>query len=239
MTVEEYLSSFDPSTLVSGGTLAPIGVPSVQMGPDGAPVPFAADGVEPRFFDGDEWGPAAMTREDRARLQRLMVGAGIIPRGAEYRLGVWDDISRQAYKSVLASANASGMNPQQVISEWANATVENKPRPDPYLAPDLTSIKQDIKGVFRQRLGRDVTDGELGPLVSEALSLDRQAYDTAVTNAQAESGTQFDAGARFEDYLSERYRPEIERKEGIIDLAAQRDNLLGNIFTMDSMIGAA
>lgn len=239
MTVEEYLSSFDPSTLVSGGTLAPIGVPALQAGPDGQPVPFTANGVEPKWIEGDELGPAALTREDRARLQRAMASAGIIPKGAEYRLGVWDDISRQAYKSVLAQANASGMSPGQVIGEWANASVENKPQPDPYLAPDLTSIRSDIKGVFRQRLGRDVTDGELGPLVSEALSLDRQAYDTAVSNAQAEGGTQFDASARFEDYLSERYRPEIERKEGIIDLAAQRDNLLGNIFSMDSMIGTA
>lgn len=236
MTVEEYLASFDPSTLTSGGTLAPIGVPDVQM-TGGQPVPFEANGVAPRYFEGDDWGPAAMTREDRARLQRLMAAAGIIPKGAEYRLGVWDDVSRAAYRSVLAQANASGMSPKQVIGEWANAEVENKPAPQPYLAPDPASLRSDVKSLFESRIGRKVTDDELPTLVGEALALDRQGYDTSVANAQAGSGQQFDAGARFEDYLETRYRPEIERREGMLDMAQQREGLMANVFALDQYVG--
>lgn len=221
----------------SGGTanLDPIGVPGVVRVGDEA-VPFEANGVAPRYFEGDDWMPAAMGPEDRARLQRLMAAAGIIPKGAEYREGVWDDVSRAAYRTVLAQANASGMNPQQVISEWANAQVTNKPDVKPYLSPDLTAIKADIKSVFRKRLGRDLTDGELPALVNEALTLDRAAYDNAVATTESGTGSQFDAAARFESYLEDRYKPEIQRVEGMVDVQTNREHLLGSIFAMDGAI---
>lgn len=232
--VQEYLDSFDPSQFQTG-TLSPIGVPEMIRTPGGDVLPFEANGVEPRYFEGDDWAPAAMSPEDRARLQRLMASAGIIPRGAEYREGLWDDTSRAAYRDVLTQANASGMTPQQVIAEWANSSTVNRAAANPYLAPDLASIQSDIKAVFRKRLGRDLTDGELPALVSEALSLDRQAYDTnsAITEA---GGTQFDPAARFEDYLSDQYKPEIQRVEGMTELRTNTENLMGSIFQMDQAI---
>ncbi len=232
-TLEELLAGGPPT---GGSQLPPIGVPQYLHDPaTGASVPFTANGQDPKYFEGDEWVPASAPPGDIARLQRMMVEAGIIQKGAAYRVGIWDPTTRDAYKLVLAQSNATALTPQMVIQSWAQSKPEMHAAP--YLKPDIASIKQDVKSVIKDRLGREVTEGELPALINEAFSLDRAGYDASVSNALSDTaGVQVDPAARFKEFIDSRYKPEIDRNREVVDLSQNRERLLGSIFSLDQQI---
>lgn len=242
--LEEFLAQPIPVGGTAVQSVAPLGVPEMVMGENG-PEPFQARGQNVRFYDGDEWQPAGMSAPEIAELQRMMAAAGIIPRGATYRNGVWDDTSRLAYKSLLGYANGSGLSIAQSLQEWQRTAADEKVKVDPYLKPSPAEISQTVKRAVRSKLGREVTNTELLALVQEFSTLDEQAYgvNSAAQAAVAAGGTAsvdtMDAEASFEEMLDTRYRPEIERREGILDLSKQREGVLGNVFALDRYIEGA
>lgn len=69
----------------------------------------------PRYYDGDEYRPAAdLNVEQRISLQNQMEASGLYAEGADVIQGVWgiDDVN--AYAKALASANAAGVT----VEEW-------------------------------------------------------------------------------------------------------------------------
>src|SRR5688500_10350132 len=105
--------------------LQPIGVPADFVATRNRSLsqhPLAGVQVPPRYFDGDDWAPASLPGPRIAELQRQMVAAGLIPRGTSYRNGYWDDVSRGAYRQLLAEANASGLSAQQQVKARQDTT---------------------------------------------------------------------------------------------------------------------
>lgn len=220
----------------------PIGVPiGYAARPEyvpGVTPPFALDAQQPaRYFEGADWQPAAWSPEKVASLQREMEAAGLIPAGTQYRLGVWDDTSRAAYRDLLGYANATGLIVPQALRRYAMGQQAAKPA-DPYLRPDPDAIRQDIRTVFRSKLGREVDEGELLTLVNEYLAVDRQAYDTVQTAISSGQQTvqQVDPAARFNEQFERRYKPEMQRIDGVQAGQKMRELLLGNVTKTDSLI---
>lgn len=255
-TVEEILASGIPL----GGEMLPdpIGVPAdfvahAEYKPGLGMPPIKPGGVElpPRYFEGDDASPAGMSDEDIARLQRMLVAAGVL-KGTTYLNGVWDEPSRQAYRSILTHANQSGLTAQQSLETWASAHTEQKPKVDPFLEPDYATLAQTVKQLVSERLGgREPTPAELDVLTSQLRGNYRAEYDAAVATTTAASDAaaagadpatvvqDIDPVARFSEFFEQRYQPEMERREAISDMTNLRESFLGNVGQMDSMIGGA
>lgn len=250
-TAAEILAQGIP---VGGGTLPdPIGVPANYsavvraQGPTttGSGLGYDVE-IPPRYFEGDDWAPASLPVEQRAMLQRQMAAAGVIPEGATYRLGVWDETSRQAYRQLLSFANGAGAPVEQALNQWATSkSTTTAPKTQPYLAPDYATLAQQVKGIVSQRLGgREPTQQELDVLVQRMRTDDRAAYDASVSNAQATADgattvQDVDPSARFTEFFEQRYRPEIEHRKAVNDMTNLRATFLGNADAMTSLIRGA
>lgn len=242
LTLEELIAAGPP--VASGPTQnlpSPIGVPEYLRSGDTV-VPFEANGIPPRYFEGDQYAQlASLTPEDIARLQMLMVNAGVIPRGTTFRRGRMDDTTVAAWSAVLTHANRTGTTPSQALRDLQDSATETRPTPDPYLRPDPATVRQGVMSKFKDLLGRDVTEGELPGLVDTYLKVDKQRYDAEVAaEAAATTGateTQaVDPAARFTEMLEQKYKPEMERTKGVIDLSQNREKLMSNIFALDQAI---
>lgn len=129
----------------------------------------------PKFFKGAEWEFASRPPEERARVQRAMLQAGVFKPGEKFRLGAWDDTTRNAYKRLLAFANAGGYD------NWAEALAEWERSGDVYEVDDtgrgagsggtarqpkvinLTNpedIKSVVDSLAVKRLGRRLSDAD-------------------------------------------------------------------------------
>ena len=67
----------------------------------------------PRYFDGDEFTPAALSPAAIGRLQAALSNAGLL---SDFRYGVWDQDSRTAYKALLEEANAAGLTAEVMLT---------------------------------------------------------------------------------------------------------------------------
>src|SRR5262245_31727564 len=76
---------------------------------------------KPRYFEGDEWKPAAMSPEGIAYEQRRLLNAGFLSPTDGIRLGFWDDATRKAYKEALSAANASGLDYDHLLIQASKA----------------------------------------------------------------------------------------------------------------------
>jgi hypothetical protein len=250
--------------------LQPIGVPAgytaQRYNPGtGTKIPFAdgfrpanagMEDTPPRYFDGAEWAPQSMTGPQIAEIQKKLVAAGLIPKGAQYRNGYWDDVSRSAFKLLLAESNASGMAWNQQV-EMRMATEEaNRPtyKAPAYLKPDPATTRTGVRKLMQTIIGedREPTDDEMAQLTSTFERFSRQEYDADVAAERAGFDAVEDMGssgggevqgvdpsARFEELFRERYQPEITSRRDTAQLAENRTGLLGSIFTLDQAIGAS
>ena len=78
----------------------------------GAPLP-------PRYYDGDQFRPASMSPEQIAELQRGLASAGLYGSTTRFRLGVWDEVSANAYKGLLEYANRTGLDESRALQAYA------------------------------------------------------------------------------------------------------------------------
>lgn len=78
--------------------------------------------IEPRYFDGDEWKPASRDPDSIVDMQRSLVIAGFLSPTDSFRLGAWDEPTRDAYKSLLEYANASGLTADVALQRYAEGT---------------------------------------------------------------------------------------------------------------------
>jgi len=67
----------------------------------------------PRYFEGDEWKPAALSPAGIGSLQEHLAASGLL--SGRWRYGIWDDNTADAYKAVLTEANAMGLTADAVI----------------------------------------------------------------------------------------------------------------------------
>lgn len=214
----------------------PIGVPEGYTVPGRrAPIPFGAGQfgpstyqrppIAPRYFDGDEWQPASLSAEDRARLQRAMVDAGVITKGTKFRLGIWDDASRGAYADLLAFANGAGLDAKAALAEYARMKTlydeEERAERQP-LTVRLTN-PDDLRGTFetvaRRRIGRKLRPDESERFVkayqAEEGAVQQRAYDLDETG-----GTVTDV-ANPQAFLAARLAREYGVEMGAVEIGDQ------------------
>jgi hypothetical protein len=137
----------------------------------------------PRYFDGDEWRPASLGPAAIGDLQAMMAAAGLLD---DFRYGVWDAASVDAYKQLLTEANASGLTAEAALRQRAQGF--NAPGgvggagggggggswqidpetgdpvwvPEQYVPPPLelrTTNKDDLQRLFRETIINTMGEG--------------------------------------------------------------------------------
>lgn len=152
----------------------PIGVPEGYKAPENK--------TPPTFFEGDDWKPARQSPEAIASVQEKLVDAGLLRK--RYAIGLWDDATRQAYRSVLRWANASGVKDDAealtylVDTHAAHGDVE-KATTTAELPPIKITNPDDLKEVFRNAAKR----------VLGSRNIDDTDLDRLVTSYQAQEAT--------------------------------------------------
>jgi len=90
--------------------------------------------------------------------------------GRPFRPGFWNpDIDGEAMKDVMTLANIMGVGKaedgwKQALTNYINNPLPKYQNTQPYIPPNYDSIAQDVKGLFRNRLGRDPKEYEIGLL---------------------------------------------------------------------------
>ena len=163
---------------------APIGVPrdftarrQTELHPAdrarfGGAAEVTIEEIPPRYFEGDHMIPATYGPERIIEIQKQLERAGLLMPGS-YWAGFWDDASQAAYYQVLAYSNQRGTEWEQTIEDLirtvpedvrkaqAKALAENVFQEPAYIKPDWASLTQEVKALFRSRVGREPTDEEL------------------------------------------------------------------------------
>lgn len=215
--------------------------------------------VDPRYFDGDEWSPAGQTPEEIAQIQSRLEAAGLLNPDS-YWAGTWDDQTVAAYRSALGMANASGRSadaqidrliatlPESIKEQRARAEAAETFQAPPYMRPDPDALAQDVKDLFRSRLGREPTPDDLSWGI-QGLGADfRAQYEAQVAAARAEFDTaragepgggtfqSVDPVSSFRERLEQRFGPEIDRLAALPEVRENMNNVFGSIRTMESLI---
>lgn len=226
-----------------GGSIPPLlgdlAEGTAVLGPDGQPVGAT-------YRRGDENNPLSWTQERRGRLQRSLAEIGLLRGSFNSRL--WGPDSAQAYAAVLATANRLGVDADAALEmlraddQLRTDVVGGEREVGPYLRPDPASVAKRVKTVFDDLLGREVTTDELPGLVAEYTSLDRQSYDQSLDAGISPTGAEpvvddVDPAARFEAFIADRYKPELDMRRGGAEAAASRDNLIASIGSLDQLLG--
>lgn len=134
----------------------PLGVPKDYTTRDTNSFGFT-ETIRPAFMEGDDYKPARLTPENIARLQRQLVGAGVLT--SKFRIGVWDDVSRKAYRKVLQFANQNGINDDARALERLGMTQVYDPDDAP-LPPNPLDLRAASRSAGTAGLGRALTDTE-------------------------------------------------------------------------------
>ena len=155
---------------VRGGTYSARGGEAASSWGGEDRTPGTIGKVKPKYFDGDEFGPASLGPAGIGELQAAMSATGLL---SDFRYGVWDEPSRNAYKDLLSEANASGLTAEQALNlraqsvdiggkgggpvvaaargEWLSARTVSRHGSRNSCSPPLeikTTNKKDLKRVF-------------------------------------------------------------------------------------------
>lgn len=98
----------------------------------------------PRYWTGDEWKPASWSPNNIAELQSALVQVGLIGSDENISLGVFDTATKNAYRKLLETANATGVTWTEALSRYAEAPVEGEG-----LQVQLTD-PNDLRRVFKE-----------------------------------------------------------------------------------------
>lgn len=179
---------------------APIGVPAGYQPPGlrgagtfydaGVPLPPDQISASP-YRPGAELVYASAPPEQIVAVQQRLVDAGLL-RGT-FRVGVWDQASRNAYKTVLGYANQLGTKVDYAFERWiASGLGEYDTTPAQERAPfsaEVThpdDIRAGLREFFRDKTGTGkIDDAKLDAMVrawqGEEVTAQRAAYDAAPT----------------------------------------------------------
>lgn len=215
---------------------SPLGVPENYTVPGGrSPVPIRGFGAPstyqlppqtPRYFEGHEFIPASFSPEKIAMLQREMATAGLIGPKTKFRVGLWDEPTRNAYKNLLEYANSAGLDERAAIKQYAQAQLLDPSGEDGATRKPLTIKKSNPTDLFaiadtaaRARLGRKLTDKEKAAMAS-AFQAQEVAEQTTDYN-QAETGGTSIAAPSAQAFMAERIAKEYGVEAGAHDIAEQ------------------
>jgi hypothetical protein len=162
---------------------------------------------QPLYAQGSQWLPVRenATPQDISQLQDQMVKAGLLT--TDYRAGVWDAPSMQAFTQVLGAANAAGSTWQQALTNYTNGTpmvwdaktnsyVKGTPGTAQTKAPlvtrytnpdDLASVANEVA---TSKIGRMFTPDEMQRFV-------KAYHDTEATESAGQSSASGPGGGGY------------------------------------------
>lgn len=237
-TADELAEGGPPPPPAAANAPKPIGVPEGYTVPRRGLVVDtynalspSATTISPRYFVGDEWAPASLSAEDRARLQRAMVDAGVIPKGAKFRLGMWDETTRGAYVDLLSFANGAGLDVKAALGEYArmrdvygdpDEMAERQPLVTRLTNPD--DLRSTFEVVARRKIGRKLRPEEAERFVkayqTEEAGVQQQDYDLDETGGTVTEAPDPQA------FLAERLAKEYGVEVGATAIAEQGADFL-------------
>lgn len=260
MSTAELLAALEGGGFDAGAQQAEfIGVPPDFAGAPGQQfrVPLAhgqledSPNVPPQFREGDQHQLLSMSPEDIWQLQQAMAQAGVLT--GQFRRGLADDATMQAYRELLGWANRLGTGRRP---DFINATLQTLAASPEFQAEgggvkqggaealirrrDPVELAQVARDSIRSLLGRDPDDAEIQDAASALAGFDlTAARQNAEMGSSALGGdiTLVNPEARFRAFLEDRYRPEIDRIETVQNAVVSRENMMANLGAIDRMIG--
>jgi hypothetical protein len=128
-------------------------------------------GGVPRYYDGDEMGPASLPPHNIAALQRMLVDSGLLDNP---RWGYWDRASEEAFQRALSESNQQGTDVETLLTTYSEASaMAEQEAKGPYVPSEpltlRTTNKSDLNKVFREavvgQLGVGWSDSQIRELV--------------------------------------------------------------------------
>jgi hypothetical protein len=218
------MPAFDPSMFAAAGQPAPIGLPEQFFTPtyqekQQMPEERMRPGFEP-WRSGDEGLPGTWDRNSKARLQSLMLAAGLYAKGDVPAAGAWRASDAAAMRKVLEYANYQGIDDiNEAVRSYAqisatspeNATAARAPLTVKYANPE--AVRQVVRKSSLDLLGRRLSDEEEGRLVS--------GFQSQYGGAQrAEYGAEATSGSATAPLTAEEYT--TSKLEGTAEAGDQR-----------------
>lgn len=179
--------------------------------------------VRPKYWTGDEWKPASWSPDEIAELQTALVQAGLID-GAEVRLGVFDEETRNGFEKLLGRANGMGLT-------WEDALVTALESPEPAepLQVKLTD-PNDLRRVFKTAAfevsSTQFTPGQIDAMVASYHEKERE-YQEALARGEETVFAPPDPGT-FVEMEAERVNPEGVIEERLQDAQNEWFSMLGS-----------
>lgn len=225
-------------------TKAPLGVPEGYTVPgpktaDVLGVSVRVPGtqmVQPRYRSGDEFTPARLPPDRIAAAQRALLSAGLIGPKTKFRVGVWDEPTRSAYKNLLEFANTYGYTEDQALEVYAQSPEVNA---SGITGADLPAVKlthrDDVRGVAdtvaRAVLGRNVPADFVDKLVNAWHGVERAdaLAQTTATPDPSGSFAAYEGGPSLTEFVESKLRTEYAteaREQDELDMGAEFFKLL-------------
>jgi len=170
-----------------------------------------------RYFENDEWiGFQNLDPLLIQQLQNRLVGAGLLKRD-DFWLGAWDESTMKAMRTAMEFANRGGTTWQEVVTRRESLPQSKLDDaadgfkqfiPPPQLEPDMATLRQNVKSMFRQELGRDPTESELREMTGAQEGLIAEAQQRETEQAR---------GQFFREQFPDTFNPErraFERRTG-------------------------
>ncbi len=215
-----------------------------SMGEDSAPAPYTplsgATEVAPKYRAGEEGRPASWGDERIVDLQSQMVDAGVL-KANSYQRGVWDAASENAYAKLLVTANQSGLdvdqvltNYRQVIAKYGRPEGADGAQRQPFVIQrrDPESLKSLLGAVSGRIMGGALSPEEMDRFVTtfNGMSEEAQRAEYVATGSGLPGGpggivTDVDPEAQAAKFLRES-RPEDVVRHDVIERFDQFQSLL-------------
>lgn len=234
------------------GTLDFVGLPANTSDPtaiinadQAAQAQWAQGRPAPAYANGAQMLPViqSWSPEDIDNVQRRMIQAGLLD--SDFRAGVWDQTSQQAFGQVLALANNMGQPWQNALAQYESGTPmqwdaktgtyvagtkgtarTNSPVITRFTSPDdLAATAQEVA---QSKLGRSFTPDELSKFVAAYHGTE----STVAANASAASGvgggsyTQASSPDVAADVFAKQTDPNAYNAEQFLPLVQKMNDLL-------------
>lgn len=242
-------------TLPYGGTFS--GEPFLQ--PDGSmtgPLALRPGATGHTYYEGNQYDILkGLNTEDLVRVQQQLAAVGL---ASKPLYGELDDGTIGAFTKLLAMSNRSGTSWDATLTRLStNPLITDEEGGKQafdvptYLAPDVATLAQDVKAMFRQRLNREPDQLEMAALTAELagwhkgsfdaqVGVQRQDFENRQTEGEQSGGTarQVDPVARFMEAFESRYANELDFVEDKEEAIETRETVEQGVGTLSQMSGA-
>ena len=214
--------------------------------------------VGPKYARGDEVALfVGRSSEYIASMQQLLIESNVLDKSEIGQPGFWGMAEEAAMANLLPAADMRGMTIDQFMQQLAENPLPEDKGPGfvtpVYQAPDMATLSQDLKGVFRNRLGRNPEPYEMDDLIRqmeadhyadyqsqvEAARMEWEARREAIeTGADQTTGQvrQVDPFSRFKEKFDELYTPEMDRNQEVIEGRNNVANMMNRLAGIEGAI---